>query len=56
MLINPDPQQVMQIYLAGKILVEGDATKLIGAMQPSDSAPPAEAVEFYNKIEELTEF
>ena len=51
-LVEQNPQAGMQAFMAGKIKVEGDMTKLM-AMQ---AAPPdATAVEVANKIQEITE-
>jgi len=52
---RPDPQELMQAFLGGKILIEGDASKLL-AMQTNASDPSPEAIEFYEKIEEITDF
>ena len=53
--VTRNQQEVMQAFLAGKILVEGDATKLL-ALQPT--APPAElddlARELYRRLDEMT--
>lgn len=52
--VTRDQQQVMQAFLGGKILVEGDASKLL-ALQ---SVPPPEieelAMEMYGKLEAIT--
>lgn len=50
--VTRDPQAVMQAFLGGKILVEGDATKLmlLQAQQPSD-----DAMEMYQRLDALTE-
>lgn len=51
-LVDGNPQAGMQAFMAGKIKVQGDMTKLM-AMQ---SAPPSpEAQEVTKKIQEITE-
>lgn len=51
-LVDGNPQAGMQAFMAGKIKVQGDMTKLM-AMQ---SAPPdAKAQEIAKKIQEITE-
>jgi len=51
-LVDGNPQAGMQAFMAGKIKVQGDMTKLM-AMQ---SAPPSpEAAEVAKKIQEITE-
>ena len=51
-LVDGNPQAGMQAFMAGKIKVEGDMTKMM-AMQ---AAPPdPAAVEIANKIKEITE-
>lgn len=53
--VTRDQQQVMQAFFSGKILVDGDATKLL-ALQPG--APPPEAdeltVELFRRLDEMT--
>ena len=53
--VTRNQQEVMQAFLTGKILVEGDATKLL-ALQPAP--PPAElddlARELYRRLDEMT--
>ncbi len=51
-LVDGNPQAGMQAFMAGKIKVEGDMTKLM-AMQAQ--APDATAVEIAAKIKEITE-
>lgn len=51
--VTRDQQQVMQAFLTGRILVEGDATKLL-ALQPGPQAVDATALEMYRRLEELT--
>ncbi len=54
--VTRDQQEVMAAFLSGKILVEGDASKLL-ALQPGP--PPAEvdelAEELYQKLDALTD-
>ena len=51
-IVDANPQAGMQAFMAGKIKVQGDMTKLM-AMQ---SAPPTpEAQEMAKKIQEITE-
>lgn len=49
--VTRDPQAVMQAFLGGKILIEGDASKLmlLQAQPPTD-----DAVEMYEKLDALT--
>jgi putative sterol carrier protein len=50
--VDGNPQAGMQAFMAGKVKVEGDMTKLM-AMQ---TTPPNErAVEFSQKVREITE-
>ncbi len=52
--VTRDQQEVMQSFLSGKILVDGDVSKLL-ALQ---SGPPGDidpvAMEMYHKLDELT--
>jgi putative sterol carrier protein len=50
--VDQNPQAGMQAFMAGKIKVEGDMTKLM-AMQ--SAAPDAKAVEMAGKIKDITE-
>ncbi|MEM9561987.1 MAG: hypothetical protein AAGA93_05185 [Actinomycetota bacterium] len=54
--VTRDQQEVMAAFLSGKILVDGDATKLL-ALQPGQ--PPAEvddlARELYRRLDEITD-
>ena len=50
--VDQNPQAGMQAFMAGKIKVEGDMTKLM-AMQ--SGAPDATATEIAGKIKEITE-
>ncbi len=54
--VTRDQQEVMQAFLTGKILVDGDATKLLalqGGGPPTDIDPTA--VELYQRLDELTD-
>ena len=51
-LVDGNPQAGMQAFMAGKIKVEGDMTKLM-AMQAQ--APDATAVEIATRIKDITE-
>ena len=51
--VDGNPQAGMQAFMAGKIKVEGDMTKLM-AMQAAGAPDPA-AQELNNKIKEITE-
>ena len=50
--VEQNPQAGMQAFMAGKVKVEGDMTKLL-AMQAS--VPDATAVEMAGKLKEITE-
>lgn len=53
--VTRDQQEVMQAFLTGKILVDGDATKLLalqGAGPPTDLDPIA--IELYQKLDAMT--
>ncbi|MEM7272398.1 MAG: hypothetical protein AAF547_04895 [Actinomycetota bacterium] len=53
--VTRDQQEVMQAFLAGKILVDGDATKLLALQSgppPTDIDPALE--EMYHRLDELT--
>ncbi len=52
-LMEPDPQTVMGLFMAGKILIEGDATKLI-AMQTIEPDPDSAAMA--EEIAAITEY
>lgn len=52
--VTRDQQQVMQAFLTGKILVDGDATKIL-ALQPNPQADiDPQVVELYRRLEALT--
>jgi hypothetical protein len=50
--VEQNPQAGMQAFMAGKIKVEGDMTKLMAMQQ---STPDPVAAEIANKIKEITE-
>jgi putative sterol carrier protein len=50
--VDQNPQAGMQAFMAGKIKVEGDMTKLM-AMQ--SAAPDATAIEMAGKIKDITQ-
>jgi putative sterol carrier protein len=52
-LVDGNPQAGMQAFMAGKIKVQGDMTKLM-AMQQGGAPDPAQA-EIAKKIQEITE-
>lgn len=49
--VTRDPQAVMQAFLSGKILVEGDVMKL---MVLQSVAPTADAIEMYERLDAFT--
>lgn len=52
--VTRDQQEVMQAFLGGKIMVDGDATKLLALQSsPAEDIDPV-AVEMYRKLDELT--
>ncbi len=56
LFVNRDPQAGMQAFFSGKILVEGDVSKLLAlqgqaAMQPAT----AEVAELYERLDALTQ-
>ncbi len=53
LFIDNDPQAAMQAFMAGKIKVEGDMTKIM-AMQAA-GAPSEEQQAFQKKLRDLTE-
>ena len=53
MFIEGNPQAAMQAFMAGKIKVEGDMTKLM-AMQSAGGAPSAEQQAFQEKLRDIT--
>ncbi len=50
--VDQNPQAGMQAFMAGKVKVVGDMTKLMAMQQ---SAPDPKAQEIANKIQEITE-
>ena len=50
--VEGNPQAGMQAFMAGKIKVQGDMTKLMAMQQAS---PDPVAIEVQNKIKEITE-
>ncbi len=44
----------MQAFMAGKIVVQGDMTKLLLAMQQQEITPDPRAVEIHQKIQAIT--
>ncbi len=52
LFVQQDPQAAMQAFMAGKIKVEGDMTKLM-AMQ-AGGAPSEEQKTFQKKLQDLT--
>lgn len=53
MFISRDPSKVMEAFFGGKILVEGDASKL-PILMAQNVNPTPEAMELFKKIEALT--
>ncbi len=52
--VTRDQQEVMQAFLGGKIMVDGDATKLLALQSgPPEDIDPV-AVEMYRKLDEMT--
>ena len=54
--VTHDQQQVMQAFLTGKILVEGDASKLLAlqAGAPTAAGIDAAAIELYQRLDAMT--
>ncbi len=56
--ITQDQQQVMQSFLMGKIIVDGDPTKLVALLSESAGPPPEDveplAREIYQRLLDLT--
>lgn len=52
MVVEQDPQAMMQAFMGGKIKVEGDMSKLVAAQAVQ---PTPEAIELATKIKEITE-
>lgn len=53
--LTPDPTQLMQDFMAGKILVEGDATKLLALQNEPGGEPDPDLLALYKEIQEMTE-
>ena len=53
--LTPDPTQLMQEFMAGKILVEGDATKLLALQNNPGAQPDPDIMALYKEIQEMTE-
>ncbi len=53
--LTPDPAQLMQEFMAGKILVEGDATKLLALQSNPGTEPDPDVLALYKEIQEMTE-
>ena len=45
----------MQAFMAGRIVVQGDMTKLLLAMQQQQVTPDPRAAEIHRRIQEITE-
>ena len=52
--LTPDPAALMQEFMAGKIVVEGDVTKLL-ALQSNPTEPDPDVMALYKEIQEMTE-
>lgn len=52
--VTRDQQEVMQAFLTGKILVEGDASKLLALQGPPPGDIDPVALELYRKIDAMT--
>lgn len=53
MFVDADPQAVMQAFFAGKIFVEGDASRLMAVQQPPPQ-PGDPVLEVYEEIRGIT--
>jgi hypothetical protein len=53
LFVQGDPTAAMQAFMAGKIKVEGDMTKLM-VMQTAGASPTEEEKAFQKKLQELT--
>jgi hypothetical protein len=53
LFVENNPQAAMQAFMAGKIKVEGDMTKIM-AMQAAGGAPTPEQQAFQQKLQDLT--
>lgn len=52
--VTRDQQEVMQAFLGGKILVDGDASKLLALQSTSPADVDPVAVEMYQKLDAMT--
>ena len=53
--VEGDRDAGLQAFMAGRIVVQGDMTKLLLAMQQDQVAPDPRAVELHRRIQEITE-
>lgn len=51
--VTRDQQELMQAFLAGKILVDGDATQLLALQSAPPEVDPA-AIEMYERLDAMT--
>jgi formylmethanofuran dehydrogenase subunit C len=52
--VEGDRQAGMEAFMAGKIVVQGDMTKLLLAMQQQQDSPDPKAAEIQSRIKEIT--
>ena len=52
--VTRDQQEVMQAFLSGKILVDGDATKLLALQAGSPADVDPALIEMYERLDALT--
>lgn len=52
--IEGKPDAGMQAFMAGKVVVQGDMTKLLLAMQQDKITPDPRAAELHKRIQEIT--
>lgn len=52
--VTRDQQEVMQAFLSGKILVDGDATKLLALQSGSPTDVDPALVEMYQRLDAMT--
>ena len=52
--VTRDQQEVMQAFFSGRILVDGDASKLLALQGPPTTDLDPVAVELYRRLDELT--
>ena len=56
LFVSRDPQASMRAFFSGKILVEGDVTKLLALQGPGQSTSlPPDTIELYERLDALTE-